>query len=282
MGQGTVISKLTAFRVGYSNRKFSLTGSALDKSVVGAIENALGVWEPHVTQLMARLIKPNDICFDIGANVGVYTLVMSDLAGQGKVHAFEASSTNFGFLQQNIKNNQLSNASPHRLALGNKIGLGNFHYLPEFAGCSFAEDQSVDTDPDRIIQRAWGARWQRVTEPVEFITLDKWVTENAIDRLDFVKMDVEGSERFVVEGGKTTFEKFKPILFTELNVMCLTTYFKILPNSYFDLLKAIYPFIYVILPNSDKTLRLANYADLAPLLTNQRWWADLLCMTKPI
>jgi FkbM family methyltransferase len=282
MTAGSTPSKMTTFRVGYSDRRFSLSGSAIVKSVVGAIEKAQGIWEPHVTNLMARLIKPNDVCFDVGANIGVYTLVMSDLAPQGHVHAFEPSSMNFGFLQQNISNNRLLNASPHRLALGNKTGSGNFHYLPEFAGCSFAEDQTVDTNPDRIIQRAWGAQWLRVTEAVEFITLDRWAAQNSIDRLDFMKMDVEGSERFVVEGGKTVFERFKPILFTELNAMCLGIYFGLPPISYFDLLKNIYPFIYVILPDSNSTLRLTSYNDLAPLLTAQRWWADLLCMTRPI
>src|ERR1022692_1968378 len=116
--------KQTAFRVGYSNRQFSLSGSAIDKSVVGAIEKAEGVWEPHVTSLMARLIKPDDVCLDIGANVGVYTLVMSDLAPQGRVHAFEPSSMNFKCLQKNIADNKLANASALNLALSNKNGSG--------------------------------------------------------------------------------------------------------------------------------------------------------------
>jgi FkbM family methyltransferase len=274
--------KQTAFRVGYSNRQFSLSGSALDKSVVGAIEKAQGVWEPHVTGLMARLIKPDDVCLDIGANVGVYTLVMSDLAPQGRVHAFEPSSMNFKFLQKNIADNKLGNAGAHRLALSNKTGPGNFHYLPEFAGCSFAADRTVSADPDRIIQSAWGARWLRVTEAVQFTTLDQWMAQAALDRLDFIKMDVEGSERFVIEGGRATFDKFKPILFTELNTMCLAKYFGLPPASYFDALKAIYPHIYVLQPSGGAIQPLNSFDDLVPSLTPQRWWADLLCMNRPL
>ncbi len=275
-------TKLTTFRVGYSNRAFSLAGSAIDRSVIGAIEQAHGIWEPHVTSLMARLIKPTDICLDIGANIGVYTLVMSDLTPQGRVHAFEPSSTNFKFLQKNITDNRLSNAKAYNLALGNKVGAGNFHYLPEFAGCSFAEDKTVNSDPDKIIQSAWGAPWLRVTEAVQFNTLDQWIEQNATDRLDFIKMDVEGSERFVVEGGKNVFKKFQPILFTELNVMCLGKYFGLPPSSYFDALKTIYPFIYVLLPTSNAIQHLNSYNDLTPYLTDSRWWADLLCMNRSI
>jgi FkbM family methyltransferase len=282
MSNESTAIRRTIFRVGYSNRRFSLSGSAIDQSVLGAIEKAQGVWEPHITNLMARLIKPNDFCLDIGANVGVYTLVMSDLAPQGCVYAFEPSSMNFKFLQKNIADNRLMNARPYNLALGNKIVRGNFHYLPEFAGCSFAEDKTVDTDPDRIIERAWGARWLRVTETVQFTTLDQWAARNSIDRLDFIKMDVEGCERFVVEGGRAVFQKYKPILFTELNTMCLATYFRLPPRSYFDLLKEVYPFIYAILPIGDEIRRLTSYSDLEPLLTTSRWWADLLCMARPI
>src|SRR5215510_6752996 len=100
-------TKQTTFRVGYSNRQFHLSGSAIDKSVVGAIEQAQGIWEPHVTRLMARLIRPDHVCLDIRANIGVYTLVMSDLACQGRVHAFEPASMNFDYLQKNIADNQL-------------------------------------------------------------------------------------------------------------------------------------------------------------------------------
>jgi len=274
--------KQTEFRVGYSDRRFSLSGSAIDQSVVGAIETAKGAWEPHVTRLMSRLIRPDDVCFDIGANVGVYTLIMSDLAAQGRVHAFEPSSSNFAFLQKNMADNHILNASAHHLALGNKTGPGNFHYLPDIAGCSFAEDETVDADADAIIQRAWGRRWTRVTEPVEFATLDLWAAQNAVERLDFIKMDVEGSERFVIEGGKATFEKFKPILFTELNTMCLAKYFGLPPATYFDALKEIYPYIYVILPMGNFIQRLTQYKELERQLNNMRWWADLLCMNRPM
>jgi FkbM family methyltransferase len=264
--------KQTVLRVAHTDRQFSLAGSALDQSVVGAIDKAKGVWEPHVTKLMTGLIKPEDVCLDIGANVGVYTLVMSDLARGGRVHAFEPSSMNFRFLQKNTADNGLTNATAHHLALGNQI---------RSAGCSFAEDKSVDRNPDRIIQRAWGQRWMRITERVQFTTLDHWVAQNGITRVDFVKMDVEGSERFVIEGGEATFKKCKPILFTELNAICLQQYFNLPPESYFSALRALYPYIYVLQPEG-AIEPVASFAVLSPSLTAQRWWADLLCMNRPL
>lgn len=277
----TIASKLTAFRSSYSDREFSLMGSALDKSVIGAVEKSKGMWEPHVMNLMAQLISPTDVCLDIGANVGIYTLVMSDLAPKGRIYAFEPASMNFSFLQRNIADNHLLNVASYRVALSNKVGSGYFHYLPDFAGCSFAEDEAVSADPDAIIQAAWGARFARVTEAVEYTTLDLWAAQESLDRVDFVKMDVEGSELFVIQGGKIVFERFRPTLFTEFNAMCLAKYFGLSLSSYFALLRDYYPFICAIQPDTGGIIELATYSDLATLLTPERWWADLLCTTAP-
>jgi FkbM family methyltransferase len=185
----TIASKLTAFHSSYSDRRFSLVGSAIDKSVIGAVDKSKGIWEPHVMNLMAQLISPSAVCLDIGANVGIYTLVMSDLARTGRVFAFEPASMNFGFLQRNIADNYVLNVTSHRVALGNKFGSGYFHYLPDFAGCSFAQDETVSADPDAIIQAAWGTRFARITEAVEYTTLDLWAAQESLERLDFIKMD---------------------------------------------------------------------------------------------
>jgi FkbM family methyltransferase len=281
-------SARTMLRANYTDRTFSLAGSAIDESVFGAIVKANGIWEPHITQAMARLIKPDDICLDIGANIGVYTLIMSDLARRGNVHAFEPSSMNYNFLRQNITDNRISNATPHRLALGNKVGRSDFHYLPQYAGSSFGGHQTANQDPDKIILDTWGTHWPRFTETVECLTLDQWMIQNSIDRLDFIKMDVEGSEHFVIEGSKAVFEKYRPTLITEFNTACLTKYFAVSPASYFELLTTIYPYIYMLRPGDDEIQQMTSYDDLAPLLTVWRWqkyevkWADLLCTTTPV
>jgi hypothetical protein len=95
-------------------------------------------------------------------------------------------------------------------------------------------------------------------------------------------MDVEGSERFVLEGGGATFERFRPTLFTELNTMCLAKYFGVTPDSYFTLLRKYYGFIYALLPTTGAIIPLNCDNDLSTLLTPQRWWADLVCAPGPL
>ena len=50
----------------------------------------------------------------------------------------------------------------------------------------------------------------------QLTTLDSFVKENGIDKIDFIKIDVEGNEKFVLEGGKETLEKYRPLVYTEL------------------------------------------------------------------
>jgi hypothetical protein len=102
-----------------------------------------------------------------------------------------------------------------------------------------------------------------------------------IQRLDFIKMDVEGFERFVIEGGQTTFRKFEPVLVTEFNKNALTIYSEVSPESYYQVLTNIYPYLYDI-SQIGKLKRVDNFAQLSNLLAGQRFWADLLCARSAI
>ncbi len=100
-----------------SNRRFKLSGSAADRSVLEPIEKAAGIWEPHLVRLLHRLVRSDDVCLDVGANIGVHTLVLAGLAPQGRIHAFEPSSKNFSFLKRNIRDNHLGNVTAHQLGI---------------------------------------------------------------------------------------------------------------------------------------------------------------------
>ncbi|MGB7601699.1 MAG: FkbM family methyltransferase [Candidatus Sulfotelmatobacter sp.] len=269
-------TKTLQLTVPYGPRRFSLTGSAADESVLGAIEKANGAWEPGVMSTIAHLVKPGDVCLDIGANIGVHALVMSDLVGEGHVYAFEPSSTNQSHLLQNIRDNAATNITPLNFGLSNLTESRTFHYLPRFPGCSFATREATGKGVQHMIERAWGIPLVSETETVQFTTLDEWVASNNIRRLDFIKMDVEGFERFVIEGGRTTLRKFGPRLITEFNKKSLTFYSSVSPESYYQALTRIYPYIYEI-PEAGELRRVDSFSSLRRLLEAPRFWADLLC-----
>src|SRR5947199_3313272 len=98
-----------ALKASYNDRIFSIVGSPNDDSVFNRIAIENGNWEPQVMDVMASLVRPTDVCLDIGANLGAHTMVLADLASQGNVYAFEPSSLNARYLRENIETNKLHN-----------------------------------------------------------------------------------------------------------------------------------------------------------------------------
>jgi FkbM family methyltransferase len=274
-----VAAKTIDLKASYSDRRFLLTGSMTDESVIGAIAKAGGSWEPQIMNLMAQTISRDDVCLDIGANVGVHTLVMADLAPDGMVHAFEASSTNYHFMATNINSNGFDNIRPYHLGLSNSVGDKEFYYLSDFAGCSFAQDTDRSEDVASIIQSAWGAPWRYVKEKVRFTTLDEWMRNANIERVDFIKLDVEGSEKQVILGGDAMLSRYNPTLITEFNVNSFTHYFKVDPESYWNILAAKFRRISIIHEDGQIT-PIRQYSELTAQLTSSRWWVDLLCSNR--
>ena len=271
-----LLTRSVTLRLPFSARTFSVTGSANDKSVVGATADANGIWEPEIMRVMSEEIGPGHLCLDIGANVGIHTLAMAEIARHGEVHAFEPSTTTFDYLRKNVEANGLANVRLHHLGLSNEVGPRQFHNFHEYAGCSVSGEQSLDADVAGVMGRAWGVVWEYATESVHFTTLDRWAAEQGLTRLDFIKMDVEGFERFVLEGGVETLRRFRPKLITEFNVKALHAYYGVDPRSYFDLLRSLFATLSVIKPDGS-TMEVHDFSDLEAQLSAARFWADLLC-----
>lgn len=267
----------TTLKTTYSGRTFDIVGSDADDSVFNSIKQHDGAWEPQIMDLLAKLVGPDDVCLDIGANLGAHTLVMSELAK--KVFAFEPSFINSGFLSENVTSNGLDNVSVQKIGLGKSAGQQEFTHLVGLAGCSFLTPEEPVED---VLMKAWGQNLERVTETVQIETLDQWAASNKIDRLDFVKMDAEGSELAVLDGGAKTFERFKPKLIVELNKNTLSLYYGIQPDAFFDRLSSIYKYIYIISDERHKVpVRAKSYQDVEKELVPGHHWADLLCMSSP-
>src|SRR5439155_7240762 len=89
--------------------------------VASADEFAHYRWDPesHILRELLRALKPGDVVWDVGANVGMYAMLIARAVGPaGRVCAFEPSRACFGRLQENIDRNRASNVTAFRLALG--------------------------------------------------------------------------------------------------------------------------------------------------------------------
>jgi FkbM family methyltransferase len=144
-------------------------------------------------QFITSFLKEGDLYLDIGANVGVTTIPAARCIGElGRVIAFEPHPVIYLYLQENIKLNDLMNVELHNCALGNQRG--HIHFTNKYTD----ETNRVATSSNRNIE-------------VPIKILDD--VANKLDSIALLKIDVEGYEKYVIEGAKMTLKKVGCIYF---------------------------------------------------------------------
>ena len=162
--------------------------------------------EIPVEKLLRGALREGDVFFDIGANVGFYTFLAAPLCGEiGWIHAFEANPA----LRENLLRSAKLNCFPERIAI-NSVAVGATHggeillYMPS--------DNPSD-NPSGIpstIQHEWLNSGAEISVPL--ISIDGYMSENKIVRLDVVKIDIEGGELNAFKGMVETFKNTPPAL----------------------------------------------------------------------
>ena len=109
------------------NGIFEFQGFKVKKGRTTRIAILEGTSEPFTIFLMKNKVKPAMNVIDIGANIGLFTLILAKLVGKsGHVYSFEPDPQLFQILNENVKLNQLENVSTFQLAVSNKIGKAKF------------------------------------------------------------------------------------------------------------------------------------------------------------
>jgi len=140
-------------------------------------------------------LRSNDVVIDVGANIGFFTLISSILGGKyGKVYAIEAHPKTYKYLQGNIALNGIENVRTFNVALGNRNGV-----------VRFSDGKSDDTN--LVVTSDSG-----ITVPIR--RLDEIEIENG--SISLLKIDVEGYEKFVIEGGEHVLQKVQCIYFESI------------------------------------------------------------------
>ncbi|MBI1404211.1 MAG: FkbM family methyltransferase [Porphyrobacter sp.] len=169
-----------------------------------------GWFDRNLTMLLGELLTPGMTFVDIGANFGTYTLFGAGRVGRhGRVVAIEPSPAIAELLRQSVEmNGFLPNCAVVECAAGAEAGTLVLH--------EFAARQGGNTMLPHIAERATAVYGESVTtREVAVRTLDAIVAEQDLERLDLVKIDVEGFEREVLMGSRETLARFRPKLVIE-------------------------------------------------------------------
>jgi FkbM family methyltransferase len=169
----------------------------------------LGAFERGTQKTLQKLVKPGDVVFDIGANIGAHTLAIAQSVGRfGKVYAFEPADFAFAKLQRNLALNPDLEARtyPQQILLAS----------------SSTEEQEQE------IYASWPLESDAVLHPkhcgrlvsakrATVETLDNFINRRGITSLDLIKMDVDGHELSVLQGARETLGQFQPTMVMEMS-----------------------------------------------------------------
>ncbi|GAA1574646.1 FkbM family methyltransferase [Streptomyces globosus] len=177
--------------------------------------------EDEVAGLRA-FVPPGAVCVDVGAEYGLYTWVLSALAGpSGRVHCVEPLPGPHRWLRAAAGLLGARNVTVHRAALAARHGQGTLS-LPIRRGLPVHGRAYLTDGADGPGPNAEFAAARAVGAPVR--TLDDLVHEAGLDRLTFVKADVEGAELAVLEGGSAALRRHRPTLLLEIEHRHLAKY----------------------------------------------------------
>jgi FkbM family methyltransferase len=158
--------------------------------------------------LLRPLIAADAVVLDVGAHAGQYAKLFAKLAPRGHVYAVEPQSYARRILRVALAMNRLGNVTILALALGAKRGRAVLTIPVKASGSyGFGLAHLGRTTREGLAE----------TEAVDVVTLDDLVKRLKLDRLDFIKADIEGFEQAMIEGARKTLARLKPALLLEFN-----------------------------------------------------------------
>lgn len=148
---------------------------------LGLLRRRTRITELAIARRLAECIPRGGVIYDIGANIGLYSLVFAR-CGARQVHSFEPGETAAGYLRNNLHLNNVTNVLVHQLVVTDRSGT-----------CSFVVDEET-TATSHV------ARTGESGKSVRCESLDQYVAQHQLAPPDLVKIDVEGEDESVLMG----------------------------------------------------------------------------------
>ena len=164
-----------------------------------------GDFETRELKFVQCYLRPGMTVFDIGAHHGLYSVLAAKCVGEkGRVRSFEPSPRERKYLKQNLGINHCHNVTVESFALGSSTGQTELFLVEgDKDGCNSLRPPSVEVTSQKV--------------PVEMQTLDEYLQKQKIEKVDFIKLDVEGGELEVLRGATRLLQSAeRPIILVEV------------------------------------------------------------------
>ena len=164
-----------------------------------------GSYELPTVKFIRSTLKPGAACIDVGAQIGYITLVMASSQDRNvSVLSFEPEDANYAHLQRNLELNDLKNVTTVQKAVSSEPGSIKLY---------LSADENAGTHSTVFVE---GNVSEKFIE-IPCTTLDDEISSRGMQRLDLIKIDVEGAEIDVIRGATNTLKSLKPTIIAELS-----------------------------------------------------------------
>jgi FkbM family methyltransferase len=222
-------------RIFFSLRDVS--GPSFDLAYGG--KNSFERYESRDKVLLGKYIKDGDVFLDIGANIGHFSFYFNGKFKDLKCHMFEPHPVLSKCVNETKSYNKLDNVVVHQVALSN-----------ENSELEFFED-SFNDGGHSLISENVSKRSAHNSFKVQAVTLDEYVSELNTDKIDVVKIDVQGAEFMLLEGAKRTFKDHAPKIFVELENVRVLEFWKKLEEACEIEFEVISPYLDKVLKKNE-------------------------------
>jgi len=162
-----------------------------------------GAFRPQISKLLNRMLRPGQVAFDIGSNIGMHAMIMANRVGpSGRVHVFEPDPHPLGRLRANMNLNGLDNVTLNQAAVSARTETRQL----------FLHDDTIGNFANASLQEANVGRSTRAID-MKVWSLDDYVAANPLPRLDVIKLLAQGEEWNALQGGLATIRRYRPKIF---------------------------------------------------------------------
>ena len=160
-------------------------------------------FEEETLGVFVRMLHKGFVVLDVGANIGIYTLIASGIIGpRGSVHAFEPADWSFNRLLDNVELNDAQNVISNKMGVSDQVGETTLFV------CADDAYNSLGSRPMKDVV---------ASKPIEVTTLDAYHRKHGLGRVDIIKIDAEGADYLVIAGAREIIARFSPTIFLEYN-----------------------------------------------------------------
>jgi FkbM family methyltransferase len=179
-------------------------------------------YEKDSVLAIRTLIKKGDIILDVGAQMGLMTVLFNKLSGkEGKVLSYEPTPSTYKILSKTLELNNISSVTIQK-AVSDKNGIAFFNISEQECDAANSLSQNSNRKSNNQIE-------------VIVTSIDNEVMENKLEKLNFIKIDAEGAEYKVLLGASLSIDNFKPTILLALHPKAI--------NDFGDTLELIWNYI---------------------------------------